>query len=483
MDYRKYSKKVFIVGVANVFMYARNILILPILARALGVGLYGLWSQIYALVELFVPIFSLRLSAALTRYIAAENDPKIIRRGFWTTLISGIISSCVLSMIFLYFVPMSTKYFGAELRDLTKFSYHIAIMLILGGISNSCLMFFKTFERSFVFSFISIVESLGFVILTFFLLNLGFKVLSPVYGIILTKITVILFSLPIIIKEIGISFIDRKLLSEYLSYSIPMIPMAFLYWTIQMSDRYMIDLFLNKEEVGRYSAAYSAGGLVGFIFSPIFTFLLPRTAILWEKENFKELRTFFRMSLKYPSIVAFPLIITAPEWGVWAIRSFLGDAFTTSSTLIICVLLGYFFLMFGTFYTSILHMEKRTKTLLLVNVISALFNVALNLILIPQLGIEGAAFSTCLTFLLQTILFYFFSKKSFEFNLGIRDILKVILGSIVYLIILLIFKINHISELTIALLVGGIIYLLLLFLLRVLKKEELIFLYSIVKKN
>ena len=324
MDYRNYSKKVMIVGIANVFMYARNILILPILARSLGVGLYGLWSQIYALVELFIPIFSLRLSAALTRNVAAEKDPKLIRNGFWTTLIFGIISSCILSGIFLFLVTTSADYFGEEMQALTRFASHIAIMLVLGGISNSCIMYFKTFERSFVFSFLMIAESLGFVFLTFLLLKFGFKVFSPVYGIILTKFAIILFSLPIIIKEIGVSFIDKKILVEYLSYSIPMIPMAFLYWTIQMSDRYMIDLFLNKEEVGRYAAVYATGGLVGFIFSPIFTFLLPRTAILWEKESFKDLKTFFRMSLKYPIIVALPLVITVPEWGVWALIFVLG---------------------------------------------------------------------------------------------------------------------------------------------------------------
>ncbi len=481
MDYKKYSKKVLIVGIANVFMYTRNFLVLPILARSLGVGLYGLWSQIYALVELLTPIFSLRLSAALTRNVAAENDPQIIRDGFWTTLISGIISSCILSLVFLFFITVSTKYFGQEMQELTRFAPHIAIMLILSGISNSCLIYFKTFERSSIFSFLMLTESLGFIILTFLLLNFGLNVLSPVYGIIITKFIIILFSFPIIIKEIGVSFVNKKVLAEYLSYSIPLIPMGLLYWTVQMSDRYMIDLFLNKEEVGRYSAAYAVGGLISFIYSPIFTFLLPRTAILWEKEDFSELKKFFRMSLKYPTIVALPMVITGPVWGVASITLVLGGEFATSTILILNVLLGYFILMVGTFYTSILHMEKRTTVLLSVNIVSAFLNVSLNLILIPLIGIEGAAFSTCLTFLVQTLLFHYFTKKSFEFDLGGGDIFKVLLSSIVYLIILLNFEMNRISELTIALLGGGVIYFLLLILLRVLKKEELKFLYSMVK--
>tara|TARA_Y100001933_G_C18818363_1_gene488117 strand:- start:58 stop:789 length:732 start_codon:yes stop_codon:yes gene_type:complete len=243
----------------------------------------------------------------------------------------------------------------------------------------------------------------------------------------------------------------------------------------------MIDLFLNKEEVGRYSAAYAVGGLISFIYSPIFTFLLPRTAILWEKEDFSELKKFFRMSLKYPTIVALPMVITGPVWGVASITLVLGGEFATSTILILNVLLGYFILMVGTFYTSILHMEKRTTVLLSVNIVSAFLNVSLNLILIPLIGIEGAAFSTCLTFLVQTLLFHYFTKKSFEFDLGGGDIFKVLLSSIVYLIILLNFEMNRISELTIALLGGGVIYFLLLILLRVLKKEELKFLYSMVK--
>ena len=126
-------------------------------------------------------------------------------------------------------------------------------------------------------------------------------------------------------------------------------------------------------------------------------------------------------------------------------------------------------------------MEKRTTILLSVNVVSAILNVFLNLVLIPLLGIEGAAFSTCLTFLFQTFLFHHFSRKSFKFDLGVGDILKVFLSSIVYLIFLLILEINHIGQLTIALLGGGIVYLLLLILFRVLKKDELKFLYSMVR--
>ena len=68
-------------------MYARNIFLLPILTRSLGVNVYGLWSQLYALIELLTPLFLLRLPSAFTRFLAAEQDVEAIRSGFWTSFL------------------------------------------------------------------------------------------------------------------------------------------------------------------------------------------------------------------------------------------------------------------------------------------------------------------------------------------------------------------------------------------------------------
>ena len=93
MNYRRHINSVVLVGIANIFVYARNIFLLPILTRSLGVNVYGLWSQLYALIELLTPLFLLRLPSAFTRFLAAEQDVEAIRSGFWTSFLGAFCAS------------------------------------------------------------------------------------------------------------------------------------------------------------------------------------------------------------------------------------------------------------------------------------------------------------------------------------------------------------------------------------------------------
>ena len=483
MNYQKHTKRVLWVGIANVFLYARNIFLLPILTRSLGTASYGLWVQLYAITELLIPLGLLRLPSAATRFLSAEQDLDTIRVGYWTSFLSALISSIILSIALMLLAFPIRNIFGSDMEQITDFFWAIAFLLILGSAANSCINYYRTFEKSSEFCKLILFESMGFVLLTMIFSWLEFKIMSPIMGMIVVKIMICLMGLPKIVQDIGFSGIHRPTLQTYLSYCLPLVPQAALYWTIQMSDRYFIDFYLNKEEVGRYAATYFLGGIISFIYAPVFTFLTPSATKLWESNSKEELKQFLYRNMKYPALLAIPIVITSPFWALSTLELLAGSQFVTSIPLMLSVLFGYTALMVGTFFVLILHLRKDNRSILWTNILAAAANVLLNILFIPHWGILGAGFSTAITFSFQTLIFYLLARQHFSFYLGIFDTIKISIISLTALSITFVVPASSPFAIFVTTILVIVIYLTLIWIMKVVNKSEILFFYSLVRSK
>ena len=483
MNFSRHTKNIILIGIANVFMYARNIFLLPILSRTLGVSIYGLWSQLYAMIELLIPLFVLSLPAAATRFLAAETDKHVIKIGFWTSTLVALTSSLIFGLVVLFISVPAKEFFGEEMNQIVDLLWVLMMLVILSAISNSCINYFRTFERTTVFCLMMLLESFGFIIATMIFISVGWKIMAPLMALIIIKILICLWGIPKIISEIGLCSIDRETLRKYLSYAVPLIPMGVLYWTIQMSDRYLIDFYLSKEDVGRYSATYALGSLIAFIYSPIFAFFTPSVTKLWENGQFDDLRLFICKNIKYPALFSLPIVISAPMWGMPLIQLVAGKAFVTSAALLLTILLGYLALMVGTFFVSILYLTKETKKILWINVVTAALNILLNIVLIPQIGILGAGLSTFITFLLQTVIFYLYASRHFTFDFGSINLLKIWVCSFICAGIVKFFTYESFSSLIISSCLGAIVYIFLIYKSGTISRNELLFFFHFLKND
>jgi peptidoglycan biosynthesis protein MviN/MurJ (putative lipid II flippase) len=81
-----------------------------------------------------------------------------------------------------------------------------------------------------------------------------------------------------------------------------------------------------------------------------------------------------------------------------------------------------------------LHISKKTLHISLIACVSVLVNILLNLYLIPIFDIKGAALSTLVAMLTNTLLVVYFSKKYFSLHLQTKDLLVFV--AVIALIIL-----------------------------------------------
>jgi O-antigen/teichoic acid export membrane protein len=106
--------------------------------------------------------------------------------------------------------------------------------------------------------------------------------------------------------------------------------------------------------------------------------------------------------------------------------------FSSGYKVIPIIILSTIFLsenyLFGTISIGI----KKTKISLILNLIGAVINVIFNLLLIPIIGIYGAAISTLASYLVMFYLFYFYLNKhmGMKFLKINKDIVSLLVGSL-----------------------------------------------------
>lgn len=118
----------------------------------------------------------------------------------------------------------------------------------------------------------------------------------------------------------------------------------------------------------------------------------------------------------------------------------------------------------------LLNAINQEKTVTKIYIIAALFNVCLNLILIPVYSYDGAAIATVISEILITILtLYFMSKTNYKPDLSLlKSVIKLVICGIILIIILYNIKVS----LYLAIPIGLAVYLLSLFLTKSIDEQD-----------
>ena len=132
-------------------------------------------------------------------------------------------------------------------------------------------------------------------------------------------------------------------------------------------------------------------------------------------------------------------------------------------------------------FLNILMLLKKTKVIGLAYGTVALFNLVLNVILVPIIGIMGAAISTLFTFFACTMILGTLSYRELAFEIDIKFVLKSIVASVPMAIV--VWKIDPYGAVDILVSVGvaALIYFGVLVMLKGFTKEEYEFIRNMLR--
>ena len=197
---------------------------------------------------------------------------------------------------------------------------------------------------------------------------------------------------------------------ELMKYSWPLMIGGFLV-SIQMKvDQVMIGSMLNISDVGIYSVAVRLSEFWFFIPTIIASTLMPYFISLKEtnyelyRERFYQLFSFMFWLGMIVGGVVFLL-------GQEAILFLFGESYKNAYGALIFNIWGGIFIAQGLAASIWLISEGMQTYSLYIQMMAVSINIVLNILLIPTLGITGAAISTFLTYFLATWVFGLFFKK------------------------------------------------------------------------
>ncbi|HET9083400.1 MAG TPA: oligosaccharide flippase family protein [Candidatus Limnocylindrales bacterium] len=212
---------------------------------------------------------------------------------------------------------------------------------------------------------------------------------------------------------------------EILRFSLPLLSNDGVWLLVNTLPLLVLTAARGLEEVAAFQVIRPAASLNTIVASSFYVLYLPvasRMAVRHDREASAQL---FWQTVIWVSVISFPIFAGTFAFGRPIAGLLFGERYESSGTYLSILAIGY--AMNATFGISgtTLAAHGHTRTVAVVNVMSALLGVALTLVLIPLFGALGAAVAAALTLVFQSLMLHVRMHRDLGIPLLDRDAARV----------------------------------------------------------
>jgi stage V sporulation protein B len=319
-----------------------------------------------------------------------------------------------------------------------------------------------------------------------------FGVLSPAIAYLFSAIIGFILLLFLFFKTFKYfkyeSDFSNKLKLRIFKYGVPLLLASIGFTIIGQIDTLMLIKFRSLSEVGVYNAVLPTAMLLITLGSSLALAILPLVSEFWVSKKFKELSKIIEIVYKNSFLIIVPLVLFVFVFSDLILKVLFGDSFLSGLTAIRILLVGSILYSVALINNSILPAIGKPREVTKVVLIAVIFNILLNLILIPKIGINGAAIATTLAYSIVLIISSYKIMKIMKIKLPIKNWIKTFFVGFLFMVSVWLIKdllnINLYLEFLISLICGSLFYLILITTFKIVKKDEIKFIIqSLFKKN
>jgi O-antigen/teichoic acid export membrane protein len=384
-------------------------LLIVVAARYLGGKDYGYYSLAYFFAGLLTIFSDLGLNTVLIRDVSRHHA--LLERYAGNILSLKLILS-VLSLLF-----------GPILLYLLGYSRELILMILLSQIylqANYLLDFFialtNSLEKMEYELLIKGLYKILVVTIPIFFLWSGYGLWGLLWALIGAYGISCLLSGWIIWKKITpLRFHFERLLWKKLLRSAWPIGISSLFMTVYTRiDLVMLSLFgISPAEIGWYSIPVKIIEMLSLFPFLIMTGLFPIMAVLTSEDQ-EVLKRNYHRALMYLVMVAVPLVLFIMVLSDSWLILFFGSAFVNSipSLKILVGVVPFTFINYVLIYTLIALNQEKMITW--GSGLAVLFNIGINILVLPKYGYLGASATTVITEVLLSVYFFWFLQRSFS---------------------------------------------------------------------
>ena len=404
-------------------------------------------------------------SIYLTNLIISILFAILINIGALLLCDSGLLRIIIFIYSLIYFFEYNILIFNTSLRcvnEAKKYNYNVMVNNLLKIVILLIIIYLLKIKSVTIIS-ISILLT---------------EMLQYIYFLIKSKIY----------KYYRYKYFDIKIIKELFKYAFPLIGTTITGWVLNVSDRYVIAILNNSHNVGLYSYAYLLGNNLFWLLSNfIMLGAYPNLVKIFEDKKMEELKKVLKKYINLYLLIIIPSCFGAIVVSKTLFLAITSKMYHESYLVFIYTALAISTLGLCGFINKIFELYKKTKTILLLNVMCAIFNIIFNFILIYYLGYVGGAISTLLSYILYFIVSMILLRKYFTIIWDLKLIFKYLLSGSAMFTIIVIFKTYihmnfEILNLIIYIVVGCISYFIFLLITRGINKNQIREIKNLVKK-
>ena len=457
--------------ITSVFGFIWTIMI----ARYLGVNDYGILGFAISFTTILGILDDMGISTHIVRHIATDYDSASKYLG----------NALPLKIIFAAFKILITIIILIILgvNELTIFiTLLFSFELIFRSFINCLYGSFQAFEMGKYQGIgLTLMNSLTLVfILISIYADLGLFGISISY--ILANIIGFVYSYYVLNKHIVKPKLelDWEFCKKITIYSLPFAITGILYTIYYSIDAVMLTTLVGDYATGIYNATYKLVTVLTLFYSTYTAVIFPVMSKYYKNDE-SLLLISFEKSIKYLMLVMIPLAVATAFYSGDIIHLIYGHEYDAASSVLTILIWTVCLLFISGACNTLLNASHKEVSVTKIYAVAAVFNIVLNIFMIPHFSYNGAAITTVLSDVLIVIIqAYVIYKLGHRPNRKLySDLGKIIIGSGILGIILYILNLN----MWVAIPVSIIIYLAITYLLRVFDDDDKYVIKEILGKN
>jgi O-antigen/teichoic acid export membrane protein len=403
----------------------------PVFTRLFTVAEYGVLDLAQKVVAMLVIGSKLGLQNAALRFY--EHDrfkaDAAAARSYYSTLFFGTLTnSVILGAVFLGVIGLTSGGLGGGV--LARLSYVLVLLAVVRALASIVWAFLRTEERTKLFN-VTVVGSRGLTVATVCALVVWVSRSVDTYlaGTLIVEAAVIAALAGWLLQRglLSAANFDAKLFRAGVAYGLPLVLYELAFTVLGSADRFLVRHYLGDTALGLYSVAYGLAQHANeLLVAPLVLAVTPMYMRIWSTQGPEATGRFLAVALE-GSVIAAGLILAVLTGCARDVVVLLASAkYSGIEYLIPIFLSGLLIYAAHVFVAAGLLIHKKTVLMATLLAVAAAFNIGLNCLMLPGMGLLGGALATCISYLACILLLRHASARLLPMRLDLGLLFKCI---------------------------------------------------------